>query len=70
MSEVMARKINPVSPGVRPYAVNPAHAKPLRIQLPVSSLDATPPRSDGVNAFNGGTKNHTLIGAGDIIWHF
>jgi hypothetical protein len=26
--------------------------------------------SDGANAFNGGTKNFTLIGASDIIWHF
>jgi hypothetical protein len=26
--------------------------------------------SDGANAFNGGTKNFTLLGAGDIIWHF
>jgi Putative beta-barrel porin-2, OmpL-like. bbp2 len=27
-------------------------------------------RSNGANAFNGGTKNWTLIGAGDVIWHF
>ena len=27
-------------------------------------------QSNGANAFNGGTKNFTLIGAGDIIWHF
>ena len=26
--------------------------------------------SNGANAFNGGTKNWTLIGAGDVIWHF
>jgi hypothetical protein len=26
--------------------------------------------SDGANAFNNGTKNFTLIGAGDLIWHF
>ncbi len=26
--------------------------------------------SDGAKAFNGGTKNFTLIGASDIIWHF
>jgi hypothetical protein len=26
--------------------------------------------SNGANAFNGGTKNYTLIGAGDVIWHF
>jgi hypothetical protein len=26
--------------------------------------------SNGANAFNGGTKNFTLIGASDIIWHF
>ena len=26
--------------------------------------------SNGANAFNGGTKNYTLIGAGDLIWHF
>jgi hypothetical protein len=26
--------------------------------------------SDGANAFNGGTKNFTLLGAGDVIWHF
>ena len=27
-------------------------------------------RSNGANAFNGGTKNYTIIGAGDLIWHF
>jgi hypothetical protein len=26
--------------------------------------------SNGAAVFNGGTKNYTLIGAGDIIWHF
>jgi hypothetical protein len=26
--------------------------------------------SNGANAFNGGTKNYTWLGAGDIIWHF
>jgi hypothetical protein len=26
--------------------------------------------SEGARAFNAGTKNFTLIGAGDIIWHF
>jgi len=26
--------------------------------------------SDGANAFNAGTKNYTLLLAGDIIWHF
>jgi hypothetical protein len=26
--------------------------------------------SNGANAFNGGTKNYTVIGAGDLIWHF
>jgi hypothetical protein len=27
-------------------------------------------RSNGANAFNGGTKNYTVIGAGDLIFHF
>ena len=27
-------------------------------------------RSNGANAFNGGTKNYTIIGAGDLIVHF
>jgi Putative beta-barrel porin-2, OmpL-like. bbp2 len=26
--------------------------------------------SNGANAFNGGTRNYTIIGAGDVIWHF
>lgn len=26
--------------------------------------------SNGANAFNGGTKNFTVIGASDLIWHF
>jgi hypothetical protein len=27
-------------------------------------------KSNGGNAFNGGTKNFTFLGASDIIWHF
>jgi hypothetical protein len=27
-------------------------------------------QSNGAKAFNGGTKNYTLLGASDIIWHF
>jgi hypothetical protein len=27
-------------------------------------------QSNGAKAFNGGTRNYTLIGASDIIWHF
>jgi hypothetical protein len=26
--------------------------------------------SNGANAFNGGTRNYTFLGAGDVIWHF
>ena len=26
--------------------------------------------ANGANAFNGGNKNYTVIGAADLIWHF